>query len=306
MNILLISERLGCSSCFNLQRRTVIALAAGVFLALPLLSGYVGYRWASDSGIADSSLASKMQAELKQQRLEVADAKQAAQDNLTALTLRLGQMQAQVMRLDALGQRLTKIAGLDKGEFDFDNPPAEGGPEPAESTPMPLKDFMTQLDELSTQLDNRGQQLSVLETMMVNKSVQAEVLPDGKASPTAWLSSRFGMRTDPFTGRLAFHKGIDLAGKVGSEVESVGAGVVTWAGARFGYGNMVEITHGNGFVTRYGHNSKILVKVGDTVKKGQAIALMGSTGRSTGPHVHVEVYLNGRAVDPLKYVQTNG
>lgn len=305
MNILLISKRLGCSGCINLDPRTLFALAFGVFLAIPVFSGYLGYRWASDSGFADDALSAELQTELERQRHEVTEAKRTAEENLTALTLRLGQMQAHVMRLDALGQRLTKVAGLDKGEFDFDNPPAQGGPESAEGSALPLKDFMDQLDALSSQLDNRSHQLGVLETMMVNKSVQAEVLPDGRVSATGWLSSTFGMRNDPFTGRLAFHKGIDLAGKEGSEVEAVGAGVVTWAGNRLGYGNMVEITHGNGYVTRYGHNSKILVKVGQTIKKGQGIALMGSTGRSTGPHVHVEVYRDGRAVDPLKYVHSN-
>ncbi len=306
MNILLISNRLGCSGCINLSRRSLIGIALALFLAMPLFSGYVGYRWAGDGELADGTVASRIQAELEQQRREVEEAKRSAQENLAALTVRLGQMQAHVIRLDALGQRLTKVAGLDKGEFDFGNPPAQGGPESDEgSVAMQLPDFISQLDALSEQLNDRSQQLNVLETMMVNQSVQAEVLPNGSPTASGWISSHYGVRSDPFTGRMALHKGVDLAGKEGSEIVSVGAGVVTWAGNRLGYGNMVEITHGNGYVTRYGHNLKNLVKSGEMVKKGQAIALVGSTGRSTGPHVHFEVFFNGQVVNPLKYIQAS-
>lgn len=307
MNILLVSERLGCSGCFNLNRRTLITVVLGLFLAIPLVSAYVGYRWAADGNVAEGSLSARMAAELTQQRQELEEAKRTAEENLAALTVRLGQMQAHVIRLDALGQRLTKMADLDKGEFDFGNPPAQGGPEGADGagTAIPLPDFLSQLDALSSQLDDRRQQLSVLETLLLNQSVQAEVQPQGAPSNTGWISSHFGMRSDPFTGRLALHKGVDIAGKQGSEVVSVGAGVVTWSGSRLGYGNMVEVTHGNGYVTRYGHNDKNLVKMGEMIKKGQAIALMGSTGRSTGPHVHFEVFYNGKTVDPMKYIRAS-
>ncbi|HEY0722340.1 MAG TPA: M23 family metallopeptidase [Gammaproteobacteria bacterium] len=305
MNILLISNRLGCSGCINLSRRTLIMVATGIFLAMPLVSGYVGYRWASEGGAADGTLASRMQAELTQQRQEIEEAKRTAEENLAALTVRLGQMQAHVIRLDALGQRLTKMAKLDNGEFDFGNPPAQGGPETGEGAAMQLPDFLSQLDALSTQLNDRSQQLSVLETVLLNQAVQAEVVPNGVPSDSGFISSHFGLRNDPFTGRIAMHKGVDLAGKEGSEVVSVAAGVVTWSGNRLGYGNMVEVTHGNGYVTRYGHNEKNLVKMGEMIKKGQPIALMGSTGRSTGPHVHFEVYFNGQVVDPMKYIRAS-
>ena len=141
--------------------------------------------------------------------------------------------------------------------------------------------------------------------MMMNRNLQAEVMPAGRPVTHGWLSSYFGMRTDPFTGHRAFHTGLDFAGKLGSDVVAVAAGVVTYAGKRSGYGNLVEINHGNGYSTRYGHNSKILVNVGQTIKKGQVIAKMGSTGRSTGPHVHFEVLINGHAVNPKKYIQAS-
>jgi murein DD-endopeptidase MepM/ murein hydrolase activator NlpD len=127
-------------------------------------------------------------------------------------------------------------------------------------------------------------------------------MPSGSPVKNGWVSSGYGKRTDPFTGKKEFHKGVDFAGKAGSEVLSVGDGIVSWVGERTGYGNLVEITHGNGYVTRYGHNKKLLVAVGDTVKKGQQIAVLGSTGRSTGPHVHLEVVHNDQQVNPSKYI----
>jgi len=225
---------------------------------------------------------------------------------VTALAVRLGQLQAHVIRMEALGQRLTKMANLDKGEFDFDNPPAQGGPErPQEAERFEIPDFLQTLDGLSRQIDDRSKQLSVLESMLMNHNLQAEIIPTGRPTQGGWISSFFGMRTDPFNGRREFHEGMDFAGKAGSNVMAVAAGVVTWAGERYGYGNLVEINHGNGYVTRYGHNKEILVKVGDTVKKGKLLARMGSTGRSTGPHVHFEVLRHGKPVNPAKYIQAS-
>jgi murein DD-endopeptidase MepM/ murein hydrolase activator NlpD len=166
-----------------------------------------------------------------------------------------------------------------------------------------VPDFIQELDALSRQLDDRSEQLSVLETMLMNRNLQQQALPAGRPIKKGWISSYYGMRTDPFTGKREHHAGVDFAGKHGAEVVAVGAGVVTWASERYGYGNLVEITHGNGIATRYGHNHKILVKVGDKVEKGDTLALMGSTGRSTGPHVHFEVLKNGRSVNPSEYIQ---
>jgi murein DD-endopeptidase MepM/ murein hydrolase activator NlpD len=309
MNILVVSKRLGGSACLCLNRGRIIALALAVFLAVPSIALYAGFRLGQKQAPIDpAAFSATVNDEIARQRDEILEAKRNAEENLNALTLRLGQMQAHVIRLDALGQRLTRVAGLDSGEFDFTQPPAQGGPEEtellsAESIAMP--DFISQLEELSAQLENREQQLSVLENMIMNRNLQAEVLPAGRPITKGWISSKYGIRNDPFTGKPEFHKGLDLAGKEGSDVIAVAAGVVTWAGKRYGYGNLVEINHGKGYVTRYGHSKDVLVEVGDTVKKGQVIALMGNTGRSTGPHVHFEVWRNGRTVDPMKYVQAS-
>ena len=170
---------------------------------------------------------------------------------------------------------------------------------------MPVSDFVHSLNELSAQLDDRTKQLQVLESMMMNHNLQKEVKPTGRPVTRGWLSSYFGRRTDPFTGRWAFHSGIDFAGKMDSDIIAVAAGVVTYSGPRNGYGNLVQINHGNGYSTRYGHCDHILVKVGTTVKKGEVIAKMGTTGRSTGPHVHFEVLKNGHAIDPKRFIQAS-
>lgn len=307
MNVLLISKRFGHSACLCLTKGRLIVAASVLFVAIPVLSLYAGYQLGGGTvplGADEVSIA--INQELDKQQQEINEARRVAEENLNALTMRLGQMQAHVIRLDALGQRLTRMGGLDSGEFDFSNPPAQGGPE-GESLAggVILPEFVVQLDMLVRQLENREQQLEILENMLMSRNLHEEVFPAGRPITKGWLSSNYGTRNDPFTGKPEFHKGVDLAGKEGSDIIGVAAGVVTWADRRYGYGNLVEINHGNGYVTRYGHAKEILVKVGETVKKGQKIALMGNTGRSTGPHVHFEVWVDGRTVDPTKYIQAS-
>lgn len=274
-----------------------LVVCAGVF--------YAGFRAAERFGIANpSSEVQSWRAELAQQE-ELLDAtRRTAQQNMDALALRLGQMNAHVVRLDALGQRLTQMAGLDDGEFDFTSAPSLGGPEEpiAAADLMQVSRIVTALDTLSVQLQDRQRQLNVLEDFLLNRKLRDEVHPEGRPVTAGYISSSFGNRTDPFTGRAAFHKGVDFAGREGADVVAVASGVVIWSGDRYGYGQMVEVNHGNGYVTRYAHNDENLVTVGDTVKRGQRIAVMGATGRATGPNLHFEVLRNGRVVDPLTYI----
>lgn len=251
----------------------------------------------------DAETVAAWREEVERQRQVVVDVRQQTQSYVDALALRVGQLQAHVLRLNALGQRLTKMADLENGEFDFDQAPAQGGPEESvDRADAPSIDLVRAMDELAAELEDREHQLSALEAMLLHGNVQRQVYPTGRPITSGWLSSHFGKRTDPFTGKPEYHNGIDFAGKAGSDVVAVAAGVVTWSGKRYGYGNMVEIDHGNGYVTRYAHNQKNLVQVGDRVSQGQRIALMGSSGRSTGPHVHFEVLHNGRVVNPSKYI----
>ena len=177
-----------------------------------------------------------------------------------------------------------------------------GGPVSEIETDTTPDNYLYQLDQLSADIANREQQLDVLETLLVDRKIQNDVFLAGRPIRKGWMSSRFGKRIDPITGKQAWHNGVDFAGKEGAEVITVAAGVVVYASVRNGYGRMVEVNHGGGFSTRYGHHKELLVKVGDIVKKNQVIGLMGSSGRSTGPHVHFEVYKNGRIVDPSSYI----
>lgn len=285
-----------------MDRKRWFGLATGLLL-LPAVVIYTGYQYGRNAEQADDPVTAQLRSDLAAQRQKLDIALENAERNMNALSQQLGKMQARVIRLDAIGQRLTKMAKLDKGEFDFDKEPAVGGPESSDGLQSAsVPDFMQQFDELSRQLDNRSEQLSVLESMLMSRNLQEQVLPAGRPIRKGWISSYYGMRTDPFSGKREHHGGVDLAGKEGSKVISVASGVVTWAADRYGYGNLVEVNHGNGYVTRYGHNKKIMVKEGDKVNKGDDLALMGSTGRSTGPHVHFEVLYNGRSQDPVKYI----
>jgi len=208
-----------------------------------------------------------------------------------------------VMRLDALGRKLVKMARIDKGEFDFKNTPALGGPEALTNKGLDPDELTQAIDQLGFELENREDQLIVLENLVLNENLQKEVQPSGRPIVKGWISSYYGMRTHPLSGRREMHKGIDFAGKLGGPVIAVAKGVVTYAGKRYGYGQVIDIAHGNGYTTRYGHNSRLLVSVGDTVEKGFQIAEIGSSGRSTGPHVHFEVLKNGRVTNPVRFIR---
>jgi murein DD-endopeptidase MepM/ murein hydrolase activator NlpD len=229
--------------------------------------------------------------------------KKQLQERVDAMAMRLGEVNAHVIRLDALGKRLTEMADIDNREFDFGRDPPSGGPEAdGEGVSAQVPDLSAMLTALEQRVDLRNSQLEALENVILAKELKEQIHPEGRPVTGGFISSYFGEREDPFSGHEAYHKGVDFAGTTGSNVMAVAAGVVTWAGERTGYGNLVEINHGDGYVTRYAHNERTLVKVGQTVKRGEPVALMGSTGRSTGPHVHFEVIRNGRQVDPLSFI----
>jgi murein DD-endopeptidase MepM/ murein hydrolase activator NlpD len=266
---------------------------------------YGGFKVAELFGISNpEAQVNVWRSELAKQQSIVDGTRRALQQNLDALALRLGQMNAHVVRLDALGARLTQMAGLKDGEFDFTSEPSLGGPEEllTDTESSKIKGVIGALDVLDGELADRRRQLTVLEDLLLNSKLRGEVHPEGRPVTAGYISSQFGSRIDPFTGRSAFHKGVDFAGRAGAEVVAVASGVVIWSGQRYGYGQLVEINHGNGYVTRYAHNADNLVAVGDTVRRGQVIARIGDTGRATGPNLHFEVLLHDKAVDPLTYI----
>jgi len=266
-------------------------------------AGYLGYRLNPNQD--SRALVVKWQQQIRQQQVQLEYLRQEANADVDALSSRLGLLQAHVMRLDALGQKLIKMANIDKGEFDFGNIPALGGPETSIQKASDVSELTIAIEKLGIELDNRENQLIFLEDLVMNKNLQKEVQPSGRPIVKGWLSSYYGMRTHPITGKREMHKGMDFAAEMGGKVIAVAKGVVTYAGKRWGYGNVVDIAHGNGYTTRYAHNSRILVSVGDTVEKGFQIAEIGTTGRSTGPHVHFEVLLNGRPINPVKFIQAS-
>lgn len=304
MKVILVDQRHGHTKTIVLKG-WLKGLLSVCLLGAPVALGYFGYQlaFAHDAQIFTEETAQNWEREIKLQAEQLQVVKQDSERQLEALTLRLAMLQARLVRLDAVGERITSIANLDNGEFDFSQPVAIGGPEFGESQAYTSSSFTSALEQLEQQLEDRQQQLEILEGMMVDRKIQSDVFIAGRPLDRGWIASRFGQRPDPFTGRLTFHAGLDFTtGKAGAEINTVAAGVVTWSGPRSGYGLMVEVNHGNGFTTRYAHAEKLFVEVGDVVSKGQNIALVGSTGRSTGPHVHFEVYKNGRVVDPAAYI----
>lgn len=275
-------------------------------LGIPAVVGAWGYSWlmseksASLFGMDEQG----WMREISNRDSQIEEERQSSEAQIEALTSKIAELQARLIRLDALGEKLTAAAKLDQGEFDFSSIPAIGGPSQASPDKLySAPDVLEAVAQLSQKIDSREQQLGVIESLLSNRDFLQDSLVAGAPVARSRISSGFGFRKDPFTGRKAFHAGIDFAAREGTEVSSVANGVVNWSGRHPEYGNLVEIKHGNGLVTRYAHNKTNLVKAGDVVKKGQVISLSGSTGRSTAPHVHFEVYKNGRVVDPSTYVR---
>ncbi|CAP52988.1 M23 family metallopeptidase [Xanthomonas campestris pv. campestris] len=269
-----------------------------VLVAVLGLGMLIGVGASTATGMVTNSA---LQAKVAQQQTELAQAQRASQAQVNALAARLGELQAQATRLNALGERLTQMGKLKDGEFDFDEPVGVGGgDEPVND--MPVQSLKQDLGQLEQQFSASGQQLNVLASLMFDHQLEQNSVPSRMPIRNTYITSGFGGRADPFDGGSAFHKGVDFHANVGDPVMSVADGVVSYAGVRGGYGNVVEVDHGNGYVTRYAHNSRLVVKVGDLVRAGQQVAKAGSSGRSTGAHVHFEVWADGRVVNPRKFL----
>ena len=302
MNVIFLSKREGRARQLDLARPltlTVVAIVVLGFLGSAFALGVQLGRGNHERLVLSDTV--RFGTVLADQKKQIEDLKQQLQLRVDAMAMRLGEMNAHVIRLDALGKRLTEMADIDSREFNFDRDPPRGGPE-GEGTSAEIPDLSSMLSQLEQRVDLRESQLSALENLILARELKQEIHPEGRPVANGFISSYFGERADPFDGLEAFHKGVDFAGSPGSPVVAVAAGVVTWAGERTGYGKLIEINHGDGFTTRYAHNERTLVTVGQTVKRGERIALMGSTGRSTGPHVHFEVLRNGRQVNPLSFI----
>ncbi|MET0504671.1 MAG: M23 family metallopeptidase [Luteibacter sp.] len=293
-------------SCRRLRCK-MVALSLAGFVGVACVGAAVALAIASprDRAVGDIN---GLQRQVGDQNAEVARIRRDAQRDLDALAVKLGQLQAQSVRLNALGERLTQVGKLDDGEFNFDEDPGQGGPEvtteadaPAYTLPASLG---SSIDQLSGQFDTQQAQLEALRDMLMDRSIESSLRPTGMPV-NGYISSYFGGRPDPFSGHSARHTGIDIAAPSGTPVTAVAEGMVTFAGQRNGYGDVIEIDHGNGYMTRYAHNSALVARPGQRVRVGDVIAKAGSTGRSTGSHVHFEVWYHDRVVNPLAFVRSH-
>ena len=306
MDIIIVSRDRSRTRRFTLSPRNVLLWVPVAFLAIGVVLGASVIGWGLRGGFSASvpdGLAKLWTRQVAEQREELARAKAEAESNTRALSQRVAQLQAHVLRLDAAGSRMTEVAGLDPAEFNFSEPPAVGGPESDVPGPLDSDPVLRSLEAFEQKLVERERQMRVLEDILMAGRLQRELKPSGWPVAVGYVSSTYGYRADPFNGRRVLHAGIDFAAQPGAAVQAVAAGIVTESAPRDGYGLLVEINHGNGYVTRYGHNQRLLVKPGQKVDKGQKIATVGSSGRSTGPHVHFEVLLNGYVVNPAQYIQ---
>jgi murein DD-endopeptidase MepM/ murein hydrolase activator NlpD len=288
MNVIIVSRFFRAPKKFSLGNPKVASIIGGSCIALLAVAFGSGFAIRGANGAAESKIA-RLQQDLGKQQAELAAAREDAQREINAVAARVGELQAQANRLNALGQRLTRDGKLSDGEFNFGKVPGMGGNESVQD--VPAGDLLKSLDDLQAKFDESGNQLSVLEAMMYNQQLQLAAIPSGRPSK-GYITSGFGRRTDPFRGGMAHHLGIDFDANTGDPVLAAAGGVVSFAGVK----------SGNGYRTLYGHNSRLVVRAGDIVRTGQQLAKAGSTGRSTGPHVHFEVHVNGRPVNPRKFL----
>ncbi len=302
MQIIVIPDRLAKARTLNFSTRHMVA---SMMLALLMLIGMTaGLYWLTIRFATDIRIPVVQELVLAAQQGEAERARQFVQQNLNAMAVKLGEMQAQLARLDALGERLSSLAGIRPQEFRFSETPGLGGAQPTSLPPqnLSLAEFGEKLTVMSRQMENRTDMLGVLEAQLFELAVKKKLLPTMMPVNAPFNASGFGMRIDPFTGQHAMHEGIDFLAEAGSPIVAAAGGVVIFAGFHPQYGNVVDVDHGNDLVTRYAHATKLYVKEGDIVQRGRKLADVGSTGRSTGPHLHFEVRFKGAAQNPARFV----
>lgn len=307
MEILIISKSRGTAGQFRLGWFSVL-------LAVLLIAGgtgyaaYVGYSRGSDD-MAELIMnnpeqsAQIWQREIVLQRQYLSRLDRDMDADLSALAGAMGRVQAQLARLDAVAERVAVSSKLDPQEFALGAEPPLGGPRDAIAQPPQWQTLFANLAAVKSEVALREARLGTLEALLADRQLQDDTQLTGRPVREGWISSGFGYRTDPVTGEREFHSGLDFVSKPGTQIRAVAAGVVTWSGKRWGYGNMVEISHGNGYLTRYAHNRANLVALGEKVTKNQPVALVGSTGRTTGPHVHFEVVHNDETINPRSFIE---
>lgn len=300
MQIIVVSGDFRTKKTLSVGIPQVIGLVFVALVALGLtatLANYLSLKYAATSNhpLIRSVLLADQHAEAKQRQQQI-------QDNINSLAVKLGEVQAHMLRLDGLGEKLAKVAGLKPQELPSATANSGRGGSALIGAPLSIDEFAKQLGELTRNIDVKADQMSVLEALLVEGSAQRKFLPTLPPIENINYTSNFGYRIDPFTGHQTFHEGVDFAAETGTVINAAASGKVIYADFHPAYGKSVEIDHGNGLVTRYAHGSELLVKEGDLVVRGQRISRVGSTGRSTGPHLHFEVRLNGVPQNPGRFL----
>lgn len=301
MHIILVSSRLATAKSITITVRHLLAGIAALVLVVCLLASVFSYVTVRHAAEIRLPFLQDMVMGLREQ--ETQRTQESMRENINAMAVRLGQMQAQLIRLDTLGERLGRLAGVKQPEAKPPDKPGQGGPLVQPAQPLSAADLQRQLDFLARQLDSRSDYLGLLDSELMDERVKKNLLPSTLPVAAQWNASGYGWRIDPFTGERAMHEGVDFVAERGTPIVAAAGGVVVTAEYHPQYGNMVEIDHGNGLTTRYAHASRLLVKQGALVKRGQRIAELGSTGRSTGPHLHFEVRFNGAPQNPSRFLQ---
>ncbi|MGH8635733.1 MAG: M23 family metallopeptidase [Burkholderiales bacterium] len=309
MNIILVSSRRPTAKTITLGRSHIVGGFALVLAALVVLAVVINYamlRYAAQSH--DPLLSSLFSDATPATTREDSERTQAyVRDNLDAMATRLGELQAQILRLDTLGERVARLAGFKPQDFLFEMPPARGGAvSQLPSDPLSFTELARRLDFLAREVDERGDSLGLLDSLLTADNVKKQLAPSVLPIRAGTYTSDFGWRLDPFNGRRAFHDGVDFMAKHGTPILAAAAGVVIASEYHPQYGNMIEVDHGNGLVTRYAHCSKRLARVGGVVMKGMTIGEVGSTGRVTGPHLHFEVIHHGVPQNPARFLRLSG
>ncbi len=300
MNIILVSDSLAKSRIVTISQSQIIMAAMGFISAGFMFA--LGTYWVTMKYAVDiqNPFIQSLISTLTQQKTQQAE--KDMREQLNSLAVKLGEIQARLMRLDAFGERLGKAAGIKPTEFRFSETPGQGGPSPSSAADISYTEFQSRIAEISRILDDRGDKLGMLDSVLMDGRLAAKAIPTTLPVTIGYYSSNFGSRIDPFTGRQAFHTGIDFNAPPGSPIIAAAGGVVAAAERHTEYGNMVDINHDNGLTTRYAHMSRMLVKVGDVVLKGQKVGELGQTGRATGPHLHFEVRENSVPLNPNRFL----
>ncbi|MES3004112.1 MAG: M23 family metallopeptidase [Pseudomonadota bacterium] len=297
MHFIITDAWLAKSRAVHLSGTKLVVAFVGLSLALMMLAAGL-YHWVFLKGAREGwPVIGTLVKLIVKDEFEQRD--RFMRENLDAMARKLGEMQAKMVQLESLGERVSGLAGVNPAEIKAT--PGRGGAL-VEGRPLSMEELQATLAELDQLSGQRTDLLTVIESRLFDQKMRNMMIPTQQPVKDGHLGSSFGWRIDPFTGRSALHTGLDFQSDPGTPILAAAGGVVVTQELHPAYGNMVEIDHGNNLITRYAHASRVWVKVGDVIKRGQKIAEVGTTGRSTGPHLHFEVLVQGVPQDPHRFL----